>query len=198
MGRSRKKNEDGFTESQLEKLSGAYFIISNNIPHLPELKKNNPKRYKVVLGLIRSLIFDNSFFKTGLKSEAAIELEKKLKSMTKEEKDRENVKKNDAYKFTDEHPVNRVVISGSVIYLMMIKVIASFEQYVEFLRKYNVTIKITKLEHNSLSGTTGYQVKGIEDYEGRNVFVLGLVNLLGGMDNELLLEIISDLNSIED
>jgi hypothetical protein len=195
MSTSRKKNEDGFTESQLRNLRSAYFIISNNIQPLIELKKNDLVQYKSVLGSLRSQIFDCSFFKTGLKSEGAITLEEKLNSMTKDEK--EKVKNDDAYKFTDEHPVNRVVISCLLIYLMEIKNITTFEQYIEFMRKYNVTIKLTKLEHNSLGNTTGYYVKGIEDYLGRNIFVLGVENVFDGMDIELIQKALAEIQLIE-
>jgi hypothetical protein len=194
MANSRKKNEDGFTESQLRSLRSSYFIISNNIQPLIELKKNDLVQYKSVLGSLRSQIFDCSFFKTGLKSEGAITLEEKLNSMTKDEK--EKVKNDDAYKFTEEHPVNRVVISCTLIHLMQINKITTFEQYIEFMHKYNVTIKLTKLEHNSLGDTTGYYVKGIQDYIGRNIFISGVENVFESMDIELIQKALSEIELI--
>ena len=196
MANSRKKNEDGFTESQLRSLRSSYFIISNNIQPSIELKKNDLVQYKSVLGSLRSQIYDNSFFNTRLKSVGAIELEEKLKSMTKDEK--EKVKNDNAYKFTEEHPVNRVVISCTLIYLMQINKITTFEQYIEFMRKYNVTIKLTKLEHNSLGDTTGYYVKGIQDYIGRNIFISGVENVFESMDIELIQKVLSEIELIEE
>jgi hypothetical protein len=123
---------------------------------------------------LRSQIFDNSFFDTGLISESAIELKKLIKNMTKEEKRINNIKKNDNFKLVKEHPVNRVVISALLLDEMMNKKIVELDQYINFISKYNVTITITKLEHNNLSGTTGYYIKTIDDYRNRNIFVENL------------------------
>jgi hypothetical protein len=81
---------------------------------------------------------------------------------------------------------------------MQINKITTFEQYIEFMRKYNVTIKLTKLEHNSLGDTTGYYVKGIEDYIGRNIFISGVENVFESMDIELIQKVLSEIELIEE
>ena len=49
------------------------------------------------------------------------------------------------------------------------------------------------MEHNSLSGTTGFQVKGVDDYNSRNIFMVGLDSLYLGMDNELIKKALSEI-----
>ena len=155
--------------SQQVKIKACYIVIKGCLKECIEARDNDIILYDALVSSLRSQIFDVSFFATGLKSIGAIELEKVIKEMKKN--GMINELKKDEFKIVKEHVVNRVVIVLLLLEYFQQNPNMTIEEFTDFLYKYNVTVTITKMEHNSLSATTGYYIKNITDYESRNIFI---------------------------
>jgi hypothetical protein len=157
------------TVNQKGKIRACFIIIKACLKDCIEARRTDIKLYDDLVSSLRSQIFDVSFFHTGLKSISVIELEKVIKAMKKNGLFKEL--KKDKYKIVKEHIINRVVIVAILLDMLEKNPDMTIEEFTDFLYKYNVTVTITKMEHNSLSATTGYYIKDITDYKSRNIFI---------------------------
>jgi|LakMenE18May11ns_1017448.scaffolds.fasta_scaffold9952387_2 hypothetical protein len=155
--------------SQQVRIKACYILIKGCLKDCIEARNNDIILYDALVSSLRSQIFDVSFFDTGLKSVGVIELEKVIKEMKKNGMISEL--KKDEFKIVKEHVVNRVVIVVLLLEYLQQNPDMTIEEFTDFLYKYNVTVTVTKMEHNSLSATTGYYIKDITDYESRNIII---------------------------
>lgn len=116
--------------------------------------KGDDEKYNYFCSSLRSQIYDISFFKTGLISEAA---------------------KDKTVKKVDEHLFNRKLSSKLIFDKLEENPNMSEDEFIELLFKYCSTIVITKEEHDRMtSKTKGFYYKTIQDYLEHGIIVNGL------------------------
>jgi hypothetical protein len=149
------------TEKQALKISMTLRMFKLLLPLYIEVK-NQKEEYNYFCGSLRSQIYDISFFKTGLISEAA-----KVKSV----------------KNVHEHLYNRTLACKIIFQELENNPDMDVEVFVNLLIKYCSTIVITKVEHDRMTNKTkGMYKKTINDYTDFGIVVDGLVEYISSLE----------------
>lgn len=124
--------------------------------------KGDVDRFNFFCGSLRSQIYDISFFKTGLISEAA---------------------KNKSIKRVDEHLFNRTLSCKIIFEKLEKNPNMNVEEFISLLVKYCSTIKLTKIEHDKLTTNTGGMYKKTySDYINCGILMEGLEEYINSLE----------------
>jgi hypothetical protein len=133
--------------------------------------KSDPELYKMFMSRNRNPIWDlsqSAYFRTGLSS-------KKFKETVKDDKS----------KYADDHYIQRSKAMKIIFYELLNNPNISTDEFINLLKKYSSTVRLTKDEHTRVSSLAkSRDVFNYQIYSELNIEVEGIEKLL--IENNIL------------